>query len=663
MPRLREMASDDLSPYLRQHVDNPVDWWTWGEDALGEARRRDVPVFLSVGYAACHWCHVMAHESFADEEVASLLRANFVAVKVDREERPDLDQLYMAAVQLISGHGGWPLTVFLVPDGRPFTGGTYYPPTDRPAQVGLRTLLNAIDVAWRTRRLDVERQAVALERALGREVAFVDHLAPRTDALDLAAIRRDLVDEIVAATDDDGGTSAPRFPRPSYVDALLGSSQDSATRARRRILDAMSRRGLFDHVGGGFARYSVDARWHVPHFEKMLSDQALLARSYFRAGRVDGPGSPYDEVARRTVGFVQRDLRVPLGFAASLDADAAGVEGSHVTWTPAEVRDVLDAAGLGDATAAVTQRWCISAHGDLEGRSVPRLADDAPFVAPPALGPALDALARARARRPQPARDDKVILEWNAMFAGALFAARDDEYSAEALTLLASLTTSHFRRGHWWRTQHGRDYATAADLAWLIDACVDAFEVAGDDDWLSRAQEVAHYLIEHFWDAAVPRAGSPHDGAGFFLTSDQCTDLFTRPKEIFDGATPSSHAVATRALARLALCRGDRDLMCVAQRLVDIGAELLATHPRAVVDLLDAAAFTRGVEVVIPGGANDLSDHVRSLPMLHGVLITGSGTSPLLLERRAGLAYVCHQGWCERPVADVEELASLLEGA
>ena len=662
MPRLRELATAELSPYLAQHVDNPVEWWTWGEDALAEALRRDRPIFLSVGYAACHWCHVMAHECFEDPDIAALVNENFVAVKVDREERPDLDQLYMAATQLISGHGGWPMSVFLLPDGRPFTAGTYYPPVDRPGQVGFPTLIHALAQAWATRRGDVERQAAAVQEALGREVAFVEHLAPRREGLDLAAIRRQLGEEIAAGTDADGGASAPRFPRPSYVGALYDAGGENERAAARRILDAMSRRGLFDHLEGGFARYSVDARWHVPHFEKMLSDQALLARCYWRAARQEGPSSPYGEVARRTLDFVERELRVERGYAASLDADAAGVEGSHVTWTPSEVAAALADVAREHSYGAVVHRLSVTRAGDLEGRSVPRLADDEPFAWPAQMAPDLAALRRARARRPQPGRDTKVLLEWNAMLATALFASREEGDRERAVELLSSLRESHFGRGHWWRSASRRDHATAADLAWIVDALVDAFEASGEDQWLDQALDAARYLLEHHWDGPVPSAREPQVGGGLFATSDLCHDLFRRPKEIFDGATPSSHAVGCRALARLALCRGDEDLMAVAERLVSLGTELLATHPRAVVDLVEAAGFTRGLEVVVPGALNELSRAVRSLPMLRGVLITGTGGSPLLQGRRAGLAYVCRQGVCQRPVDSVEELLALIDG-
>ena len=661
MPRLRDLPSAGLSPYLAQHVDNPVEWWAWGDDALAEARRRDCPIFLSVGYAACHWCHVMAHESFEDPSIASLLKDDFVAIKVDREERPDLDQLYMAATQLIAGHGGWPMSVFLAPDGRPFTAGTYYPPVDRHGQVGFATLLHAIAQAWKHRRDEVEAQARSLHAALSREVAFVEHLAPRAEALDLAKIRAGLAEEIAAATDEAGGQGAPRFPRPSYVDALYAAGDPRSRAAARRILDAMGRGGLFDHLGGGFARYSVDDRWRVPHFEKMLSDQALLARCYWRAARHEGSPPDYAEVARRSIDFVRRELRVAPGFAASLDADAAGVEGSHITWTRDEVALVLHDEGLDHLVDAVARRLCIAPPGDLEGRSVPRLDPGADLLAPPELADALAALLRARERRPQPSRDTKVILEWNAMFTSALFASRDEELVVEALELLTSLVASHVHDGQWWRTESRRDRATAADLAWMVEAMVDAFEATGDPGWLARGDGVARYLLEHHWDGPVPTARVPGVGTGVAATSDLCTDLFTRPKDVFDGATPSSHAIATRALARLALCRGDQDLMAVAGRLVDLAGELIATHPRAVVDLVEAAGFVGGVEVVIPGGPNELSRAVRSIPMLRGVLITGDGPSPLLEGRQPGLAYVCEHGVCQRPVDSVSELLNLLE--
>ena len=656
MPLLRSLPTVS-SAYLRSHVDNPVDWWTWGEDAFAEARRRNVPVFLSVGYAACHWCHVMAHESFEDPAIGELLRHDFVAIKVDREERPDVDQVYMAATQLLSGHGGWPMSMFLLPDGRPFTGGTYYPPVDRGGQVGFSRLLEAIASAWRERRDDVLRQADAVESGLQREIAFVDHLAPAATALDLAAIRARLGEEIAERTDDFGGTGQPRFPRSSYVRALLASGQFDAA---QRALRAMAFEGLYDHIEGGFARYSVDNIWHVPHFEQMLSDQALLARAYFEAAVIlDDP--EWGRVGLATLERVIGAFAVEGGFASSLDADAGGVEGSHVTWTVEEVRDALDAAGCGELLNATLARWRITSPGLFEGRSIPRLAAGVPFATPEHLEPARRALQAARARRPQPGRDEKVLLEWNAMTAAAMFASRDASFTQRAFDLLNTLAVTHYRDGQWRRTDSGEALATAADLAWLGDACLDAFEASGDDHWWSLATKVADELRTHFWDGELPSALTPDVGAGFFATSDRSSDLFVRPKDLFDGATPSSHAVAARFFARLALVSGDLDTAVIAQRLVAIAQEVVASHPQAVVDLVEAAGFALdGHALVIPGPAGTLANHVRLTAVPRTVLITGSGTSPLLQGRRAGFAYLCRNGVCQLPVATIDDLRTVL---
>ncbi len=662
MPLLRDVKDQLGSSYLLEHADNPVRWRTWGEDALAEARRLDRPIFLSVGYAACHWCHVMAHESFEDEELASLLNEGFIPVKVDREERPDVDALYMAATQLISGHGGWPMSVFTLPDGRPFMAGTYYPPVDRGGQVGFGRLLRALRDGWTNQRAAVEAQADELTNALAREVRFVDQLAPETARLDLAEIRRRLRDELVDKVDADGGFGgAPKFPRPSFVEALLDFDDLDSRRAVSLTLEAMARRGLYDHFGGGFARYSVDGSWHVPHFEKMLSDQALLARCYLRAALVRDR-SEWRAVALDTLAFVERDLRVSEGYAASLDADAGGVEGSHVTWTPAEVATALRSSGRDADLNPVLARWRLD-DTSFEGRSIPQLGDGEPFETPPRLAAAFDALIAQRARRVPPLRDEKVILEWNAMLATAFLRSDDPPFVARGFELTDGLFVTHFAEATWWRTQHRRAVATAADVAWLMEATLDAFELSGEERWLERADALARYLLEHYWDGPPPDARHPHQGAGIFTQSDTVHDLALRPKEIFDGATPSAHAVSTRSLARLALCRGDDDLLAVAQRLVDLAGSLLLKHPSAVVDLLDGAGFAlEGVEVVVPGAPGALAARVRSRAMPRTVLVTGAGASPLLVGRREGLAYVCRGGVCDLPAHDVAQLDAQLDG-
>jgi len=657
MPLLRDVRAELGSAYLLDHVDNPVAWRTWSDDTLDEARRRDQPIFLSVGYAACHWCHVMAHESFEEEAIAKRLNTDFVPIKVDREERPDVDALYMAATQLISGHGGWPMSVFLLPDGRPFMAGTYYPPVDRGGQVGFGRLLDALSDAWVNQRDAIERQAEELQSALEREVHFVDHLAPLHESLDLDDVRRRLRDHLVAQVDADGGFGgAPKFPRPSFVEALLEFDDIAARDAVTTTLDAMSRRGLYDHLGGGFARYSVDGEWHVPHFEKMLSDQALLARCYIDAARVMHRPE-WREVALDTLRFVDRAMRLSDGYAASLDADAGGVEGSHITWTKDEVARVLSENGLDDLLNETIERWRIEVRGSFEGRSIPRLSNDAPFVTPERLQRAHDALIAARSTRVQPGRDEKIILEWNAMLASAFVRSGDAYFEALGMELLRSLSTTHFAQGTWWRTTHHQAHATAADLAWLANAQIDAFEVSGDDEWLDAAISVSRFLLEHYWDGDLPSAASPHEGRGIFSQSDLVTDLTTRPKDIFDGATPSSYAESTRALARLALCTGDENDLAIAQRLVEIAGSIIVAHPGAVVDLVAATGYAlEGIEVVVPGERDDLVHHVRSMSMPRTVVITGTGRSPLLQHREEGLAYVCRGGVCAMPVSSFDDL-------
>jgi uncharacterized protein len=657
MALLKDVRDQLGSAYLLDHVDNPVAWRTWGDDTLDEAQRSDRPIFLSVGYAACHWCHVMAHESFEDPSIAERLNTGFIPVKVDREERPDVDDLYMAATQLVSGHGGWPMSVFLLPDGRPFMAGTYYPPVDRGGQVGFGRLLDALSDAWVNQRALLERQAGELSEALTREVRFVDHLAPLQESIDLTSVRRRLRDDLVAKVDPDGGFGGPpKFPRPSFIEALLEFDDDEARHAVTITLDAMSRRGLYDHIDGGFARYSVDGEWHVPHFEKMLSDQALLAACYFDAARVLARPE-WRDVALDTLNFVEQSMRLEQGYAASLDADAGGIEGSHVTWTSEEVTAALHDQGLDDLLPETLHRWRIEDRGTFEGRSIPQLASDAPFVTPEQLRGALSALQRDRALRVQPGRDEKVILEWNAMLASAFFKSDDPRFEARAEDLLRSLHSTHFANKTWWRTAHQQAHATASDLAWLVNAQVDAFEHTGDDEWLSAAEGVARYLLEHYWDGPLPIPASPDEGRGVFTQSDLVTDLSTRPKEIFDGATPSAHAVTTRTLARLALCRGDVDELVIAQRLVDLAGTLLVNHPEAVVDLVSAAGYAlQGVEAVVPGTQGDLVHHVRSMSMPRTVVITGTGRSPLLVGRQEGLAYVCRGGVCTLPVASLVDL-------
>jgi uncharacterized protein YyaL (SSP411 family) len=663
MPRLRDVGSHLSSPYLRQHVTNPVNWWEWGDDAFEEATRRDLPIFLSIGYAACHWCHVMAHESFENVEIARQLNDGFIAIKVDREERPDVDALYMSATQIVSGSGGWPMSVFLTPDGRPFMAGTYYAPVDRGGAPGFPRLLSAMSDAWSAQRQLVEQQADEIASAIDAEARFVDRLEPSSTTTSWSVVARHLRDELLERSHIDGGFGeAPKFPRPSFVEALLPfASDDAVADTISATLDAMSRRGLYDHLRGGFARYSVDNEWHVPHFEKMLSDQALLARVYFRAARALPQHPEWRMVALDTLSFVENDLHVDNGYASSLDADSDGKEGAHVTWTRTEVENVLNEAGLADFSADVCARYRIDDEGSFEGRSIPRLAGGESFLAPPELQSSLQALRASRARRSQPARDEKVILEWNAMFAVACFESDDEHFVAVGEALLHSLAATHFANGYWWRTNNHRSYATCADVAWYLQALLGAFEATGDELWLDRAGPSSHYLIEHFWDGDLPSPKHPNAGLGLFSSADVVTDVRIRSKEIFDGATPSSHAAATNALARYFLVTGDELAGAAARRLCDLAGSLLIQHPVAVVDLVHAWGFVdNGVEIVAPGAPSELVNLVRSFFVPNSVLITGNGSSPLLKDRLAGQVYVCRAGVCRLPVSSSDALQSEL---
>jgi uncharacterized protein YyaL (SSP411 family) len=636
------------SPYLLQHADQPVDWWPWGDEAIAEARRLDRPIFLSVGYAACHWCHVMAHESFDDVDVAGILNEHFIPIKVDREERPDIDALYMTATQLISGHGGWPMSVFLTPDLDAFYAGTYFAPTDQGRRPGFTTVLRSLAHQWQHDRELVNEQATNVAAGVLDEVRFIDRLAldenPNlniaTETL-LASLR-----ERISATGGFGG--APKFPRTSLVRALFLSKEEWATDHARTTLDAWIRSGLYDHVDGGFARYCVDDEWVVPHFEKMLYDQALISLTLFEAAAVlDAP--IYREVARTTLNFVLRAFATPQGYASAFDADADGHEGSHVTWTPSEI------AGLCPEDAdALCRRYTIHPTGDLDGRSIPRLAPGEPWITPDALQPALASLRRARMDRPQPAIDHKVILEWNAMFACALMASSETTHLDEASRLLASLWSTHFDGAHWWRTADHSGLATQADLAWLLDATVRLFEVSGDESALRRATTLAWYLVEHFGDGP----SMPIDAwRGLFAQSQDVSDLPVRTKDTFDNVAPSGHAMSIRALARLGLATGDQEWTARAQRLVYLLGTLTTKHPTDVVDSVLASYFAlEGIQIVMPGAVSSGLKDLRWNPMRRGVLISGEFKHPLFNEREMHRAYVCANNTCSLPFSDPVDL-------
>ncbi|HEX2191757.1 MAG TPA: thioredoxin domain-containing protein [Acidimicrobiales bacterium] len=668
---MNRLASE-TSPYLQQHKDNPVDWYAWGDEAFARAKAEDKPILLSVGYAACHWCHVMAHESFEDPDTAAVMNELFVNVKVDREERPDVDAVYMEAVQAMSGHGGWPMTVFLTPDGRPFFGGTYFPPRPRAGMPAFTDLLRGVAAAWEERRDEVEEQAANLTGALGS----VAELAPGGGDRPGVEVVRDARQTLAASFDNQWGGfgRAPKFPQPDTLELLLrASASDDDADARGMAtftLDAMAAGGIYDHLGGGFHRYSVDPRWLVPHFEKMLYDQALLSRSYLHAFQLTGEPR-YLQVLSETIEYVRRDLRHPEGgFFSSEDADSEGVEGKFYVWS----KDEFDAVAGDDAGEARTW-WNVTGAGNFEGANILHRPVGGELIRPEAVERARRALLEARSKRVRPGLDDKVLAEWNGLFLSALAEAaaatgRDDWLAAARAGgefLLANLRRED---GRWLRSWSGRaagaqgpgasnggrakHLAYAADHAALVDAFTRLAEATGEARWVAEAVTTADAMLQLFWD---DRNG------GLFTTGSDAEQLITRSKDILDNATPSANGAAAVALQRLGALVGDDRYRERAEAIVNLVADPLRRHPAAFCHLLGAVelAATPMVEVAVMGDRRDLVAAVQQRWLPNAVLAWGEPyPSPLFEGRRDGLAYVCRNYACQAPVDRVDELVAQL---
>jgi hypothetical protein len=679
---------EETSPYLRQHADNPVEWFPWGDEALRRAREEDKPIFLSIGYASCHWCHVMAHESFEDPATAADLSRWFISVKVDREERPDLDTVYMTATQALTGSGGWPMSVFCTPDGRPFYAGTYFPPEDRHGMPSFRRVLQALGEAWANERDKVLEQADALSAAVRRELRLAEAMHEQagepeseggtaaavvriggagSDEVDADTLRGRVVTGLSAGFDPEWGGfgPAPKFPRPTLVELCLrqaGRGGADAGRARRmaeRTLDAMAAGGIYDHLAGGFCRYSTDSHWLVPHFEKMLTDQALLARAYLHAWQATGRPE-YLGVATETLDFVLRDLSTPEGaLYSSFDADAGGVEGGHATFTPDELRQLLPAALVGPAS----DWYGITERGNWEGRSIPIRPVGAPLERPPAIEEARVLLATARARRVQPARDEKVLTEWNAMAAATLAevasATGSQHYGRRAEEICEFLWESLASDGRLkrsWQGGRARHLAVLADHAWLVEACLRLSEWSGRALWRERALALTGQLLDLFWD---------DESGGFFTTGRDAETLVVRPKEFFDGAVPAGNSIAVAALLRANAFADDPRVDDAVERTISLARPLLDRHPAALADLVAALPLWSGRhEIVVTGNRPDLLAEVRRHWLPAAVLAWGQPDGgPLFVGRPAepGLAYVCHAHVCRTPAGDVETLSGQLE--
>ncbi|GAB3284223.1 thioredoxin domain-containing protein [Parasphingorhabdus pacifica] len=667
--------ADATSPYLLQHADNPVDWWPWSEEAFAEARRRDVPVLLSIGYAACHWCHVMAHESFEDAETAAVMNELFVNIKVDREERPDVDAVYMEATQAMTGQGGWPMTCFLTPGGEPFHCGTYYPSAPMHGMPSFRQLLDAVADAW-TQRGDEVRAAAA--RVVEQLAAQSPHLPEGSlDAEVIASAVKRLNGEFDAT--NAGYGDSPKFPPSMVLEFLLRhhervgdeSTGETAWKMAERTCEAMARGGIYDQLAGGFARYSVDARWVVPHFEKMLYDNALLLRAYAHLAR---RGSALGErVTRETAGFLLRELRTAEGgFAASLDADTEGVEGLTYVWTPEDLREAL-----GDADAQwAAELFEVTEAGTFEHGSstlqLPRDPDDHARWQR-----VRDILFDARLRRPQPGIDDKVVTGWNGMAITALVEAAgvldEPEWLAAAERAAGLLVDHHLVDGRLRRSSRNGSVGDAAgvleDYGCLAEGLLALHQATGERRWLDTADGLLDTALEQFAD--------PEHVGVFHDTAADAEALVRRPSDPTDNASPSGAAATTSALLTASALAGpDRSsrLRQAAEQALSRAGLLVERAPRFAGHWLSAAeALTHGpLQIAVvgeadDGGRADLLAAARRFAPGGAVAVAGEPESPdipLLSDRplveQASAAYVCRGYVCEQPVNSVDDLVSTL---
>jgi uncharacterized protein YyaL (SSP411 family) len=641
---------NETSPYLLQHKDNPVDWYPWGPEALERAQAEDKPILVSIGYSACHWCHVMEHESFEDAQTAADMNENFVSIKVDREERPDVDAIYMEACQAMTGQGGWPLNVFLTPDQVPFYAGTYFPPEPRHGMPSWRQLLAAIADAWQTRRDEIEDASGRIVQRLSGGAL----LQPSENEIDPGLLDR-TVDALRDSFDplNGGFGGAPKFPPASLIEFLLRRGETEMT---SQTLRAMASGGLYDQVGGGFARYSVDAHWIVPHFEKMLYDNALLARAYLHGWQVTGEPL-FEQVCRETLDWALREMRAPEGgFYSALDADSEGVEGKFYVWTLDEVRDALGP----DADAAIAY-FGMTEQGNFEGKNIPvRAGAEAPAGV-------RERLYDVRSERVWPGLDDKRLTAWNALMISALAeagavlgepryldAARDC-----AAFLLGSMRDPDRRLLRTFKDGRAHLNAYLEDHAFLVEALLTLYESTFDPRWFTAARDIADQMIARFAD---------DERGGFFETSSDHERLVARRKDLEDNPIPAGNSSAAYGLLRLGSLTGKNEYADRAEGVLRLLHEIAERHPQAFAHLLQALDFrlAQTKEVALAGGETaELERVVRSKFRPHIVLAGGEPDGVPLMDGRTPVdgraaAYVCEQFACRRPVTEPAELEALL---
>jgi len=692
----------ETSPYLLQHADNPVDWYPWGEEALAKAQAEEKPIFLSIGYSACHWCHVMAHESFEDPNAAAILNQHFVSIKVDREERPDLDRIYMGAVQAMTGSGGWPMSVFLTPEGLPFYAGTYFPPTHRYGLPSFQQVLEAIVRGWRDRRAELvesSQQVLAvLQQQQGGGYGETEAaLRPATLAAAVARL------QATFDAENGGWGGAPKFPQPMALEFLLRQHHRTGETAIldlvTQTLEAMARGGIYDQLGGGFHRYSVDGRWGTPHFERMLYDNAQLARVYLHAWQVTG-NVFFRTISEEILDYVTREMTCgganaatsPMspgrnrhrsdgwtdgtgGFYSSQDADSEGEEGKFFVWRPAEIRAVL-----GDEAERFMAAYGVTEAGNFEGKNILHLLGS--VEERESLAPAREKLLAAREQRVHPGRDDKVLTAWNglmlAAFAEAARALGREDYRQVAVGnadfLLREMRRENGRLWRTWNAGQAKLNGYLEDYTHLIEGLLELYQTTFEPRWYTAAQELAETMVAHF---RHPEGGKAEGLAGFYDTSNDHEALVVRPRDLQDNATPSGNGMAAYVLPRLAGLAVEPRYHELAEESLRSVQSLLAQYPLGFGQWLIALDYLLVAprELAIVGdaaadGAQELLQVAQDGYRPHQVVALGAPSAdpaaiPLLQGRNLldgqPTAYVCTGATCRPPVSDPDDLRELLD--
>jgi len=673
-PEFTNRLINEKSPYLLQHAHNPVDWYPWSEEAFQKAKNEDKPVFLSIGYSTCHWCHVMEKESFEDEEVAEVLNRDFVAIKVDREERPDIDQIYMIVCQGITGHGGWPLTIVITPDKKPFFAATYLPKNHRHGMAGLMQILPRLAHLWKNERAAVLETGETISRWLQETEEAGEGELTMAHAEQAYQRFKQLFDREYG-----GFGSAPKFPSPHNLYFLLRyyyyTGQREALAMVEKTLDSMYRGGIYDHIGFGFARYSTDRYWLVPHFEKILYDNALLTIAYLEAYQITGRPE-YDRIAREVLAYVLRDMiSAEGGFYSAEDADSEGVEGKFYVWTPEEVKAVLG----NEQGSTFCALFDITEQGNFEGKSIPNLIKSV-LSEEERSGweAAREKLWACRNQRIHPHKDDKILTAWNGLMIAALAVAYrvlgDSEYreAAERAVqfILAKLRRSDGRLLARYREGEAAFLAYSADYSYLVWALIELYEATFQSPYLDLALEFSREQVKYFWDESQ---------GGLFFYGNDAEQLLARPKEVFDGAIPSDNSVALLNFLRLARLTGDTEWELKAQAIMALFADAVAAAPTACSFFLSAALFAlhKSREVVIVGKAGDeqvkeMLDYLGKTFFPDTVVIYKEETDHELkrlvpftegmsMQNGKATAYVCEGFACQQPVTNTDSLRMIMQ--